>query len=131
MSRATEAAVAPTVADADTEDAGTPSARGAITVSQDSELPFWVARTDGAGDSSPYDSLFQPRSGDFLPTARSWGAPPEVNSSDTLAPGPVVCTASPSIVTSRSRPRPHCWLARTGFVEVSRSQTTTTSSTRS
>ena len=26
-------------------------------------MPFWVARTDGAGDSSPYAWLFQPRIG--------------------------------------------------------------------
>ena len=129
--RATEAAADDTDADAVTDEAGTPSARGASTVSQDSELPFWVARTDGAGDSSPYDSLFHPRIGDFLPMARSCGAPPEVNSIERLAPGPLVCTASPSRETVRSRPRPHCWLARTTLSACSRSQTTMTSSTRS
>jgi hypothetical protein len=50
---ATDAAVWLTDAYADTADAGTPSARGAMTVSQDSSVPFWVARSDGDGDSSP------------------------------------------------------------------------------
>ena len=39
-----------TEAVAATVEAATPAARGASTVSQDSEVPFWVARTDGAGD---------------------------------------------------------------------------------